>query len=190
MFVAGAFAVKSVAAGSDVAMTDATAVKQDLTKYYSFSGNIESSDVQNVVATSSEPVKKFYVQEGDKVQVGDLLYEVDSNTIQSTLTSANTTLSNAKTTYAADKLDYERKKSLYDIGGVTLEELQSAQDVLSSAKNQVTEAEATYEQAQKQYDDTKCYAEVSGEVSEIYVDENDSITQGTSIMDIVDYDSP
>jgi RND family efflux transporter MFP subunit len=189
LVIAGVAVVRGIAGGSAVAMTDATAVKQDLTKYYSFSGNIESSDVQNVVATSSEPVKKFYVQEGDKVQVGDLLYEVDSNTIQSTLTSANTNLANAKTTYAADKLDYERKKSLYDLGGVTLEELQSAQDSLSAAKNQVTEAQASYEQAQKQYDDTKCYAEVTGEVSEIYVDENDSITQGTSIMDIVNYDS-
>jgi HlyD family secretion protein len=189
LVIAGVAVVRGIAGGSAVAMTDATAAKQDLTKYYSFSGNIESSDVQNVVATTSEPVKKFYVQEGDKVQVGDLLYEVDSNTIQSTLTTANTTLANAKTTYAADKLDYERKQQLYEIGGVTLEDLQTAKDALSSAQNQVTQAQATYEQAQKQYDDTKCYAEVSGEVSKIYVDENDSITQGTSIMDIVNYDS-
>lgn len=189
LIIAGFIIVRGVTASSAGSMIEVTAAKQDLTKYYSFSGNIESSDVQNVVATTNEPVKKFYVQEGDKVQAGDLLYEVDSNTIQSTLTTANTTFANAKTTYSANKLDYERKKSLYEIGGVTLEELQSAQDALSSAQNQVTQAQASYEQAQKQYEDTKCYAEVSGEVSKIYVDENDSITQGTSIMDIVNYDS-
>lgn len=189
LVVAGIIVTKGMIAGPSNNMTEVTAVKKDLTKYYSFSGNIESSDVQNVVSTTNEPVKKFYVKEGDKVQVGDILYEVDSNTIQSTLTTANTTLSNAKTTYSADKLDYDRKQELYQIGGVTLQELQNARDTLSSAQNKVTEAQASYEQAQKQYEDTKCHAEVSGEVSKIYVDENDSITQGTSIMDIVNYDS-
>lgn len=189
LVVAGIIITKGLIAGPSNNMTEVTADKKDLTKYYSFSGNIESSDVQNVVSTTNEPVKKFYVKEGDKVQAGSLLYEVDSNTIQSTLTTANTTLSNAKTTYAADKLDYERKQELYQIGGVTLQELQNAGDTLSAAQNKVTEAKASYEQAQKQYEDTKCYAEVSGEVSKIYVDENDSITQGTSIMDIVNYDS-
>ncbi|MDD2190421.1 MAG: efflux RND transporter periplasmic adaptor subunit [Eubacteriales bacterium] len=189
VLIAGIVIVKGMLVSSDAAMTEAAAIKQDLTKYYSFSGNIEPSDVQYVVATSNEPVKTFYVKEGDKVQVGDLLYEIDSNTMQSTMTTANMNLSNAKTNYSANKLDYERKKSLYEIGGVTLEELQSAQNALSSAQNQVTQTQANYQQAQKQYEDTRCYAEVSGEISKIYVDENDSINQGASIMDIVNYDN-
>jgi HlyD family secretion protein len=85
-------------------------------------------------------------------------------------------------------LDYERKKELYDNGGIALMELESARDVLSNAQNRVTEAQASFAQAQKQYEDTKCYAEVSGEVSKVYVKENDSVMQGTSILDIVNYD--
>ncbi|MBN7773839.1 efflux RND transporter periplasmic adaptor subunit [Clostridium aminobutyricum] len=187
--VAGIIIVKSmIGGGASVDMTEATAVKQDLEKYYSFSGNIESSEVQNVVSTTNQPVKKFYAKEGDKVRAGALLYEVDSNTIQSTLTTASTSLSNAKTTYSSSKVDYERKKELYDMGGISLVELETAQDALSTAQNRVTEAQASYAQAQKQYADTKCYAEVSGEVSKIYVGENDSVMQGTSILDIVNYD--
>ena len=189
LVIVGIIIARSMLAGPSAAMTEVKAVRQDLTKYYSFSGNIESADVQNVVSTTNEPVKKFYVREGDKVQKGDLLYEVDSNTIQSTLTTASASISNAKTTYAADKLDYERKKDLYANGGISLEVLETAKDALSIAQNQVTEAQASYSQAQSQYDDTKCYAEVSGEVSKIYVKENDSITQGTSIMDIVNYNN-
>ena len=187
--VAAIILAKGMLGGPSTAMTEATAVKQDLTKYYSFSGNVESSDVQYVVSTTNEPVKKFSVKEGDQVKAGDLLYEINSNTIQSTLTTASTTLSNAKTSYASSKLDYERKQELYAMGGIALAELQTAKDSLTSAQNQVTQAQASYSQAQKQYDDTKCYAEVSGEVSKIYVDENESITQGTSIMDIVNYDN-
>ncbi|QOX64903.1 efflux RND transporter periplasmic adaptor subunit [Anoxybacterium hadale] len=180
--------VRGFAGSASAAEEQAIAVKQDLAKYYTFSGNIESSEVQNVTATTNEPVKKFYVEEGDKVNTGDLLYEVDSNTIESTLTTASTTLSNAKTGYASSKLDYERKQELYNMGGISLSELESARDSLTSAQNQVTQAQASYSQAQKQYGDTKRYAEVSGEVAKTYVKENESIIPGTAIMDIVNYD--
>lgn len=189
VIIVGIFIVKGLLSGPSTAMIEATAVKQDLAKYYSFSGNVESGDVQYVTSKTNEPVKKFYVEEGDKVKVGDLLYEVDSNTIQSTLTTASTSLSNAKINYDASKLDYERKQELYNIGGVTLQELETANDSLTSAQNQVTQAQASYDQAQKQYEDTRCYAEVSGEVSKIYLDENKSIIQGASIMDIINYEN-
>jgi RND family efflux transporter MFP subunit len=188
LVVAGAMIYKSKLSESTEELTEAVAEKQDMTKYYSFSGNIESSDVQYVVSTTNEPVKKFYVKEGDIVQTGDMLYEVDSNTIESTLTTASTSVANAKTTYSSSKLDYERKQILYASGDVALVDLEAAKDAMSKAKNQITEAEALYNQAKKQNEDTKCYAEVSGEVSKIYVDENDSITQGVKILDIINYD--
>lgn len=189
VLIIGIVVVKGMMSGPATAMSEAIAERKDLSKYYSFSGNIESGDVQNVVSTSNEPVKKFYVKEGDKVQVGDLLYELDSNSIQSTMTSASASLSNAQTSYASSKLDYERKTKLYAIGGISLEELENARDTMSNTQNQLTQAQVSYSQAQQQYDDTRCYAEVDGEIASIYVDENDSITQGTSIMDIVNYDN-
>ena len=189
LLAAAAFLIiRGFAGPASAAEEQAVAVKQDLAKYYTFSGNIDSSDVQYVTAITNEPVKKFFVEEGDKVKIGDLLYEVDSNTIQSTLTTASTTLSNARTSYASSKLDYERKQELYNMGGISLSELETARDSMTSAQNQVTQAQASYTQAQKQYDDTRRYAEVSGEVSKIYIKENESVIPGNSIMDIVNYD--
>lgn len=173
---------------SNVNLMEAAAVKQDIVKYYSFSGNIESGDVQNVLSTTNKPVKKFYVKENDQVQKGDLLYEVDSDSAQSALTSTETALANAKTTLASSKLSYERNQSLYSTGDVSLLELETARDNYSKAQTAVTDAESRMSQAQKELEDTKYYAEVPGTVSEIYVDENDSITQGAKIMDIINYD--
>lgn len=188
LIVAGILLVRGMLVNAPSDMAEAMAVKQDMTKYYSFKGNIESRDAQNVVSTFNQPVKKFYVKEGDNVKEGDLLYEIDSNTIQSTLTSASTALSNAKTAYAASQLDYERKKELYDAGAIALVDLEQARDTLSNAQNRVTESQAAYVQAQKQYEDTRYYAEISGEVSKIYVKENETVMQGIKIMDIVNYD--
>jgi HlyD family secretion protein len=184
----GVIIAPAMMSDSNANLTEAVAVKQDMVKYYSFSGNIESSDVQNVLSTTNKPVKKFYVNEGDEIQKGTILYEVDSDTAQTSLTSAETTLADAKTTLAASKISYERNQSLYGTGDVSLLELETARDSYNKAQNAMTDAQARLSQAQKELEDTKYYAEVSGEVSKIYVDENDSITQGTQIMDIINYD--
>lgn len=175
--------------GGASAMAEVSASRQDIVTYYSFTGNIQSHDVQYVQAISNEPVKKFYVKEGQNVQEGDILYEVDSNTIQSTLTQASANLANANEEYDAAKLNSERMQSLYDEGGVSHQDLETANKSLLAAQNQVTQATANMQQAQNQYRDTLRYAEVSGEVSKIYVKENESLNMGTSIMDIVDYDN-
>lgn len=184
----GVIIVPAMTKDPNAKLTEAVAAKQDMVKYYSFSGNIESSDVQNVLSTTNKPVKKFYVNEGDQIQKGDILYEVDSDSAQSTLTSAQTTLADAKTTLAAKKSSYERNQSLYSTGDVSLLELETARDDYNKAQNAITDAQSRLTQAQKELDDTKYYAEVSGVISKIYVDENDSITQGAQIMDIINYD--
>ena len=189
IIILAAFIFTRFNSGEANAMTEAFAFRQDIVTHYSFTGNIKAHDAQYVQAISNEPVKKFYVKEGQKVVAGDLLYEVDSNTIQSTLTQARTNLSGANTEYDAALLNYERIQSLFDIGGVSQQELENAKKSVTSAQNQITQATANMQQAQNQYQDTRRFAEISGEVSKIYVNENQSLSMGTNIMDIIDYDN-
>jgi len=189
IIVFAAFAYTHISGGEANSMTEVFASRQDVITFYSFTGNIKAHDAQYVLAVSNEPVKRFYVREGQQVRAGDLLYEVDSNTIQSTLTQARTSLSNANTEYDAAQLNYERIQILFDIGGVSKQELENANRSLLSAQNQVTQATANMQQAQNQFQDTRRFAEISGEVSRIYVRENESLSIGTRIMDIIDYDN-
>jgi len=52
-----------------------TAKTQDITTYYSFNGNIESKDKQNVIADTMMQIKTIHVKEGDSVKVDDILFE-------------------------------------------------------------------------------------------------------------------
>ena len=82
---------------SDSGMYTEEVVKtQDINTFYSFSGNIESNDIQEVVSISNLSVKKFHVEEGDQVKVGDLLLELDDNTIASSLKQAEAGVELAK----------------------------------------------------------------------------------------------
>ncbi|NLL82029.1 MAG: HlyD family efflux transporter periplasmic adaptor subunit [Tissierellia bacterium] len=277
---------------SDSGMYTEEVVKtQDINTFYSFSGNIESNDIQEVVSISNLSVKKFHVEEGDQVKVGDLLLELDDNTIASSLKQAeagvelakinldmakgaskNQQLTQAKLNLNTAQLNYdaaistskdqqslqitnalkaaqlafdnatlqlERVKGLYEIGGasqVDVEQAQTAYDQalmqlnaaqvnfdnmektinqsielakeqleaaeksynalvdslnnnIRIAEEQLIQAEASYDLLKEQLDDTRIYAEVDGEVSEIHVTENQSIIMGTPIMDVVDHNN-
>lgn len=48
-------------------------VQQDLTTYYSFSGNVEAKDKQSLVSTSMFQVNEVLVEEGQYVEKGDII---------------------------------------------------------------------------------------------------------------------
>lgn len=57
----------------DVSYEAMTAVVEDMTTYYSFSGNIEANDKESIVLTSMTQVQTLNVSEGDLVKKGDVL---------------------------------------------------------------------------------------------------------------------
>lgn len=49
----------------------------DLDIYYSFSGNTQIDDVQNIVSTQSWKIEEIKVKEGDRIKKGDVLYVIN-----------------------------------------------------------------------------------------------------------------
>ena len=76
--------------------TEELAKTQDIITYYTFEGNISSDESQNVVSKSNLSVKSFYVKEGDLVNVGDLLFELDDSNLSSTLDQAKASVELAR----------------------------------------------------------------------------------------------
>lgn len=59
--------------GDKTQYTEEVVKQQDIITYYSFDGNIQAADTQQVLSTTTMPVKTFHVKEGDLVEEGDLL---------------------------------------------------------------------------------------------------------------------
>src|SRR5699024_4653938 len=76
-----------------------TAKTQDITTYYSFSGNIEAKDSQIVVSTTMLPIKKLYVKEGDFVKKGDVLFVLDDSNNAASIDQAKAGVEIAKINY-------------------------------------------------------------------------------------------
>ncbi|MBR0597751.1 efflux RND transporter periplasmic adaptor subunit [Sinanaerobacter chloroacetimidivorans] len=165
-----------------------TAKTQDIVTYYSYEGNIEAKEAQNVYANSVTSIKKLYVEEGDHVSKGDLLYEIDDNNIASKLTQAQASAQSAEISYQDSKKSLSRTKELYDQGAVSLQEYEKAVSNFEICQSQWIQAKANYDSVLQEEHDTRILAEIDGVVSEIYAEENDTVISGTKIMDVVNYD--
>lgn len=61
----------------DSLYSTAMVTRGDLDIYYSFSGNTQIDDVQNIVSTQSWKIEEIKVKEGDKIKKGDVLYVIN-----------------------------------------------------------------------------------------------------------------
>lgn len=239
LIIAAAIGLASMNRPKGGIYTEEVAKTQDITTYFSFSGNIEAKDKQEVFSKNTLSIKKLHIEEGDIVSEGDLLYELDSSSISSNLEQAKASINIAVINYEKTQttgleqqmeqvknalltaqlsfdsvvLNLDRTKELFEGGGIAKVELEKAQTAydnalislesaqknydlteksanqnIRTAKEQLNQAKASYSLIEKQLDDTKIYAETSGEIDEIYVEENDSLTMGSKILDIVNYD--
>jgi len=92
---------------------------------------------------------------------------------------------------------YDTAKSGYDSAEIALSAAQKNYDNLTLSitqsirisGEQLNQAQASYDNIMRQKNDLSVKAEVNGEIVEIHVSENESLTMGTRIMDIVDYDN-
>jgi HlyD family secretion protein len=234
-----AVAVAIFALGGEESYAEVNPVRRDIATYYSFSGNITAGHTQSVLATGSEPVKKFYVEEKAQVQTGDLLVEFKNDTLLANIVQskvnvelaqinyekamgttktektrqAENALTTAQMNFNTAEADLARIKQFYENGISSKTELDAAQKSydttqmsLSTAQSDRTLLETTLEQdirtsaaqlaqsqaslanLEQQLADSKIYATISGTVSEIYVNLNEQVMNGSAIMDIIDYE--
>lgn len=123
--------------GSDTAGYASEEVKvQNITTYYSFSGNLKPVEKKSFTSDGNCEIKKILVKEGDTVNIGDEIYTVDN-------TDYDNTLKQAKASLDLARVNYESAKD-----GSGKQQLMQAENAYNSAK-------LNYENAEKSYNDCK-----------------------------------
>jgi multidrug efflux pump subunit AcrA (membrane-fusion protein) len=231
--------IVTVVLSGEETYAEISAQRRDITTYYSFTGNIEANHSQSVLATGSEPVQRFYAQEGDRVQPGDLLVEFRNDTLQANLAQsqasaeiaqinyekavgsgrtdktlqAESALITAKANFKTAEEDLARTKQFYENGVSARVELDNAQKTYDAAEISLRSAQNTYDMLEttldqdartaaaqldqsraslanleRQLAESRIYADVPGTVTEVYVNVNEQVMNGTKILDVIDYD--
>ena len=125
-------------------------------------GTIEPVETVEVGTQVSGMVEKIYVDFNDVVKKGDLLAELDKQTLNQSVSRARASLTSAESQLNYAKLTYERTKQLYEANAATLAAYQEAQNSYTQAQMSKKNAQASYDQALVDLAYAEIYSPIDG----------------------------
>ena len=125
-------------------------------------GTIEPVETVEVGTQVSGKVEKIYVDFNDEVKKGQLMAELDKQTLNQSLSRAKASLTSAESQLNYAKLTYERTKQLYESNAATLAAFQEAQNTYTQAQMNKKNAQASYDQARVDLGYAEIYSPIDG----------------------------
>ena len=125
-------------------------------------GTIEPVETVEVGTQVSGKVEKIYVDFNDVVKKGQLMAELDKQTLNQSLSRAKASLTSAESQLNYAKLTYERTKQLYESNAATLAAYQEAQNSYTQAQMSKRNAQASYDQAKVDLAYAEIYSPIDG----------------------------
>ncbi len=171
----------------------ATVERRDIVKVISASGSIQPKRQVDVSATSMGKVTRLAVAEGQRVEVGDFLLEIDPATFESAVDQLTAAVRGAQATQELEQAqlkkaeyDLQRTKEMSSGGFVSEEALRDAEVAVEigkarvrTARESLSQARANLQKAKHDLDEVRITAEMSGVVTQLNVEEGEAAIMGT-----------
>lgn len=160
-------------------------------------GTVIPEDEVEIKPQISGIIEKMYVEEGDKIQTGDLIARIKVVPNEQSLNSARNGIKNLQIVLDNSKILFDRNKTLFDKGIISSQEFENAQLSYNQAKQNLRNAQSDLQIIKKgsvggSSANTNIRATVSGTILVIPVKEGDQVIEsntfnaGTSIATIAD----
>ena len=167
--------------------------KQDITSIISASGEVKPKKNINISALVAGRVVKIGVKEGNEVNAGDFLLQIDPTYFEAQVDRYRATINQLKAElikveaqYRRDKSYYERQKALYDSALISKDQLEAAaaqyevsSASLQSLNYQIKESEAGLKSALEDLKKTVYASPIDGVVTSMRVEEGEVAIVGT-----------
>lgn len=165
--------IKSKKAADSAGSNEAQAVRMTITESISGSTTVEANNEYSVVPLVTGEILEADFEEGDKVTKNQVLYKVDSSSLETSVKSADLSVEKAQIAY---------NKAL----GAHTDDI-SANNSQSNDLS-VQKALNSYNQALDTVGNLTVISETDGIVGDIYVSVGDKVANGTKIAEVNNYD--
>lgn len=155
-----------------VALTEAKTAPID--KSFTAQGNFEPIQTLTLMSETQGQVKRVRKRKGDRVRAGELLLQVEANTM-------NADLNTVQANYEKAKRDLARFENLAAGEAITRRQLEDARLAVKTYEGQLVNA-------RQRVNKTRITAPISGEINEIYVEVGSYLGMATRLYDIVNVD--
>ncbi|MER1718521.1 MdtA/MuxA family multidrug efflux RND transporter periplasmic adaptor subunit [Proteus terrae] len=163
----------------------ATSTQEDVPQFLSALGTVKATNSVTVTSRVEGQLMALHFTEGQHVQKGDLLAEIDSRPFEVQLAQAKGQLAKDQATLANARLDLARYQKLAKTNLVSQQELDNQQALVKQSEASIRIDEASISNAQLQLTYSKITAPISGQVGLKQVDVGNYISGGSSTPIVV-----
>ena len=162
------------------AVTVAKPLQAQVVDYDEYTGRFEAVQQVDIQAQVSGYLDAIHFEDGQLVQKGDLLFEIDPRTYQADVDAAQARLESARSSLALAGLDLKRAQKLLPSGAATQETVDTRSATQEAAQAAVDAAAAALKTAKLNLGFTKITAPVSGRISSAKADVGNLIQGGSA----------
>jgi membrane fusion protein (multidrug efflux system) len=145
-------------------------------------GVLEALEEVNVAAETSGTVTAVHVNEGDRVQSGQLLLELDPLKRELAVTQAEQQVQRAEAALKEARLKLQRRRNLAAKETISREVLDNAQLALDGASAAYQQAQASQQLAVRELQDTRIYSPTAGLVDVQAVEVGEAVQVGATLI--------
>ena len=151
------------------------AEKGTFTKLLTYKGTVHPWKRANIGPEVSGRIEKIYKKQGDVVQKGELLAELDSTTMKLQKKQAEAALAVAMASFKDAVLNFQRIKSLYEKKAVSKMQYEKAELALEAADTQKKSAEASVNVIRHTLNNSYMKAPFAGIITSKNYEEGDTV---------------
>ena len=167
-----------------VRFSQATVAGSEQTR--TFPGTSRAASEQDLAFRVSGIVTTVEVDVGSTVRKGQVLVRLDSGDLILRQQQAEAGLAQARAQSRNAKANYERVVALYETGNTSLSDMDAVRASFESANASEVSAETALRLAQQQVAYAQLLAPISGSVSQVRVDVNESVNAGQTVVVLID----
>ncbi|MEG1346040.1 MAG: efflux RND transporter periplasmic adaptor subunit, partial [Acidaminococcaceae bacterium] len=174
----------------EVAVKTMQVIKRDTPIVYEYTGFVEAENEVQMKARVSGMITQKFINGGDKVEAGQLMFVIDPRTYQNAALNAEAQLANVGANLSRVRRDAERYQKLYEQGAVSKQMLDNINAELSQAEAQVNAQSALLASAQVDVGETNIVAPFSGQVDTKDLAVGTFVTAGQTVLGTVSSSDP
>ncbi|MFI0489809.1 MAG: MdtA/MuxA family multidrug efflux RND transporter periplasmic adaptor subunit [Yersinia sp. (in: enterobacteria)] len=161
------------------------ATEQTVPRYLTGLGTVIAANTVAVTSRVDGQLMAIHFVEGQQVNAGDLLVEIDPRPYQVLLTQAQGQLAKDQATLDNVRRDLARYQKLVKTGVISQQELDTQASLVRQSEGSVKTVQGTIDSAKLQLTYSRITAPISGKVGLKHVDVGNYITSGTSTPIVV-----
>lgn len=147
-------------------------------------GSIEAKNSAIISAKNGGRVQQVWVEDGQLVQSGQELIQLENVELLNSVQKSQQSVQSAQAAYDNAQADYNRTTLLYNKGGISKQDLDSAQKIIRQAQSELLSAYASLESSEKQYQDAIIISPVTGRVAGKTVTTGQVVGSGVQLMTV------